>query len=364
MSESPFPPPRRVLWEITNRCDLQCDHCLVSANDHVEDELSTDEALALVDQMAALGVQAVSLTGGEPFLRKDWLKIAARVRDRGLKLRFSTNGHLIDDATMDRLVSLETESISVSIDGLKETHDRIRHPRSRSGSFSSFDRVVEVIAQLVSKPIIVSVRTTILHDNLHELEALHCLLKTLHVDRWVLQLGHPTGRLTGDEPAERCRVIQPSELPTLASFIVDKSDDPILQPRAFNSIGYFGKKEPLLRKSGHDKGYPLWNGCSCGKTVIGIEPAGGVKGCANQVGEPFVVGNIRKESLATIWNDRARWFWLTKDPARMSGYCKDCALSGICGGGCTTLAFRSTGEFFNNPYCLRRIERDIEGTKT
>jgi radical SAM protein with 4Fe4S-binding SPASM domain len=92
---------------------------------------------------------------------------------------------------------------------------------------------------------------------------------------------------------------------------------------------------------------------------VGIEPNGDIKGCANQVGEPFVVGNVCNEPLREIWEDRARWFWLHPAPEQMTGECAGCALAKFCHAGCTTLAYRSTGEFFNNPYCLRRIEKNL-----
>ena len=93
---------------------------------------------------------------------------------------------------------------------------------------------------------------------------------------------------------------------------------------------------------------------------MGIAPNGDVKGCANQIGAPFVVGNLRVEPLADIWRDRSRWHWLDPSPEQMSGPCAGCALSEVCGAGCTALAYSASGELFNNPFCARAIAASVE----
>ena len=356
MSKKRIKPPYRALWEITWRCDLRCEHCLVEGGTPATEELSTEQALKLADDLAELGVSAVSLTGGEPFLRKDWRQIAARVRSHGMLLRFSANGHLLDEDRIKALVDLDTESFSVSLDGIKATHDTIRHGPEGTRGTSSFDRVLAAIDLLSATPILVSVRTTVTKQNIDELPALHAILKKHRVQRWILQLGHRTGRLAAKG---LCDPIEPAQLHQISEFVVENSSDPVLQPRAFNNIGYLGRTEPVLRKSGRPTKNPIWRGCQCGVNTLGIEPDGGIKGCANQVGEPFVVGNVLRESLAEIWQDRKRWHWVNPQPEQMTGECAGCALAKICGAGCTVLAYRSSKELFNQPYCLRRIEKTM-----
>jgi radical SAM protein with 4Fe4S-binding SPASM domain len=127
-----------------------------------------------------------------------------------------------------------------------------------------------------------------------------------------------------------------------------------------NTIGYLGPQEPLLRRSGTAGRRGFWQGCGCGRTSVGISPQGDIKGCANQVTAPFIVGNVRSERLATIWQDRERWHWLDPTLEQMRGDCARCALNRVCGAGCTALAYSASGELFDNPYCLRRISRAKE----
>jgi radical SAM protein with 4Fe4S-binding SPASM domain len=346
-------PPRRALWEITWRCDRRCSHCLVRGGAPKGSELNTREALDLVDQLADLVVPVVSLTGGEPFLRGDWREIAERTRARGMRLRFSTNGHLLDADTVRALVDLGTESVSVSLDGAKETHDRLRPGPVGD---SSFDLVLAALRRLRSTPINAGAITTVSRQNFAELPRVHAILKEHGVRRWLVQLAHRTGRLADRGTPGACDPIDPAQLHLVAEFITTNARDPVLAPRAAHNIGYLGGSEPVLRGSGRT-GHPLWRGCRCGVSSIGIEPDGGIKGCANQVGAPFVVGNIRDEALERIWRDGSRWHWLDPSPERMTGACTGCALAAVCQAGCTVLALRSSGAMFDNPYCLRRIER-------
>jgi radical SAM protein with 4Fe4S-binding SPASM domain len=348
------PPPYRALWEITWRCDLRCAHCLVDAGaaEPAGAESTTDEALDTVDQLAALGVRVVSLTGGEPLLRGDWEQIAARVRERGMGLRFSTNGHLASADVVARFVDLGVDLVAVSIDGVRDTHDALRQgPDGRS----SYDRVVAAVARLRAAAIPVQAITTVTRANLDELPPIHADLKALGVAQWLVQLAHPTGRARA-AAGTRFAPLEPAEVPRVAAFVVAAASDPVLAPAAHNTLGYLGRDEPILRGSGR-RGHPVWAGCSCGRTSVGIEPDGGVKGCANQVGAPFVVGSLRNETLRDIWDDAARWRWLSRDPADATGPCAGCALFRRCGGGCSAMAYRTTGSFFGTDRCLRDRER-------
>src|SRR5579862_7336687 len=84
--------PVYAVWEVTLKCDLACRHCGSRAGRARPDELSTGEALGLVDQMADLGVREVTLIGGEAYLRSDWLDIIRAVRKRGMLCTTTTGG--------------------------------------------------------------------------------------------------------------------------------------------------------------------------------------------------------------------------------------------------------------------------------
>ena len=356
-------PPGRALWEFTWRCDLRCVHCLVDGGRAHPRELDTDEALSLVDQIAALGVRYVTLSGGEPLLRKDWKIVARRVRARGMGLRLSTNGNLLDEPVLAELLALRTEQVVLSLDGPRQVHDEIRRPggSKRAGEPSPFEQTMRVLALLRDTPIEATVITSVMRSNLEHLGEIRRLLGVAGTNRWIVQLAHATGRMRNGASAGAPRLLLlPEQMERLAAILLGLIREPGLTPQVFNSVGYLSKEEPLLRSAGRARATPFWRGCHCGLTTMGIEPDGGIKGCANQVGAPFVVGNIRHEPLQAIWDDSDRWHWLKPDPTRMTGVCQGCVLAGFCCGGCTALAFSSTGELFANPYCLRSV-RDETG---
>ncbi len=343
------PVPRRGVWEITWRCDLRCEHCLVDAGPPAKDELDTARALELVDELAELGTRFVTLTGGEPLVRRDWRQIARRVHERSMTLRLSTNGHRVDAEVLAFLEELDCEVLVVSVDGLGCQHEQVRRgttPRSRR----SLPRVLRALDLLRGSPIRSSVITSVTALNLEQLPDIHALLKEHGVQEWQVQLAHRTGRGRAAP-----FLMPPQSLPRLIELLVGMVDDPVLPPKVHNSIGYLGRNEPLLRPSGRGARNAFWTGCSCGLTSLGIEPDGGIKGCASQVGAPFVVGHVTREPLRVIFEDRPRFHWLKPGPERMSGDCADCAFKGLCGAGCTALAYGSSGELFDNPYCSRRV---------
>src|SRR5262245_34206070 len=126
--------PVHAVWEITLACDLKCTHCGSRAAKPRPDELSTDEALDIVAQLARLGCLAVTLIGGEAYLRKDWTTIIRAIRDAGMMPTMQTGARNLTDARLEAAVEAGLASIGVSIDGTRETHDELRGVR---GSFDN-----------------------------------------------------------------------------------------------------------------------------------------------------------------------------------------------------------------------------------
>jgi MoaA/NifB/PqqE/SkfB family radical SAM enzyme len=137
--------PNSITVELTFRCNLSCQMCPLDiprvmynrANheyvaERKKEEMTTAEVLALVDDIATMGVKQITLTGGESFLRTDIFEILTRVKERGLKCCVNTNGWFLGKPQAKRLVEMGVDSLSISVDGPNETHDFIRR---REGSF-------------------------------------------------------------------------------------------------------------------------------------------------------------------------------------------------------------------------------------
>ena len=114
-----------VVWNVTSACNLKCTHCY-AATEEAPDELNTEEALGVIDDLAAFGCPVLLFSGGEPFVRPDILTLAKYAAFKGLRVVFSTNGTLIDAKMAAEIKAIGASYAGISIDGMEEVHDRFR----------------------------------------------------------------------------------------------------------------------------------------------------------------------------------------------------------------------------------------------
>jgi radical SAM protein with 4Fe4S-binding SPASM domain len=154
--------------------------------------------------------------------------------------------------------------------------------------------------------------------------------------------------------------IAPEQLPEVADFIVSAKSRGKVYIDVGDNVGYFGRQEIELRRGAEPALFGFWCGCSAGCLTVGIEANGNVRGCLSLQSGRFVEGNLRSESLESIWR-RPGSFRYTRcfRPEDLHGYCAGCEYGEICRGGCTFMAFGATGSPHNNPYCLYRVENAL-----
>jgi len=305
--------------------------------------------LGVATQLADLGCHEVMLTGGEPLVRPDWAVIAEQLIRLGLKVVVISNGMRLGRQVIDRMVSMGVKGVSLSLDGDRTVHDRIRLPAH--GSASSYDAALTAIRLAVASPLRTAVITQVHRGNIDDLARMYDELASLGVDLWQVQICMPLGRLL--EHREQY-LIPPEQIVTLQERLAGLIRDGRLRIAVADNIGYYGRHEPLLRGSvmGVES---FWAGCIAGCQVLGICPNGDVKGCPSHPRE-FVVGNLRQTPLATIWRETERFAYDTRWDARLlEGHCRTCPLNWLCRAGCTSMAYAVTGTIYDNPYCLRRF---------
>ena len=132
---------RDCVWEITLACCFSCRHCGSSGGKARPDELTGKECLDLADQLADLGCERVALIGGEVFMRSDWDRIADRLVTKGVRTSIITNGFQMSETLVSRIREIGIESVAVSLDGMKEHHDRLRQPGSFARAEAAIDRL-------------------------------------------------------------------------------------------------------------------------------------------------------------------------------------------------------------------------------
>jgi radical SAM protein with 4Fe4S-binding SPASM domain len=337
--------PVYAVWEITLRCDLACRHCGSRAGRSRPDELTTEEALDLVRQMADLGVKEVTVIGGEAYLRDDWTDIVRAVRGAGMICTMTTGGRGL---TLERARAAKEagmESTSVSVDGLESTHDALRGVRG------SFESAMDAIKNLRAAGISASANTQIGRQSLREIPELFELLIEAGIRAWQVQLTVAMGR-AADEPHLLLEPYHVLEVMPMLARIKARADEAKVRLWPGNNIGYFGPYETLLRGTlprGH------MASCGAGRSTLGVEANGDIKGCPSLPTADYVGGNIRENTLRDIW-ERAAPLRFTRDRTvkDLWGYCGDCYYADTCRAGCSWTSHVLFGRPGNNPYCHHR----------
>ncbi len=341
-----------AVWEITLKCNLACGHCGSRAGDKRDDELSTVEALDLVHQMADVGINEVTLIGGEAYLRRDWLEIAREVSKSGMRCTMTTGGYGISAELARRMKDAGIKTVSVSVDGLAKTHDRLR------GKLGSWAFCFKAIENLRAAGVSVGTNTQINRRSAHELPLLYEKLRDAGAIAWQIQLTVPMGNAADNDDV----LLQPHELLELypmIAYLFQRGHREGLKVQPGNNIGYFGPYERMLRGHGHSHEYSFFSGCQAGLRTLGIEADGAIKGCPSLPTSAYTGGNIRKKSLREIVTSTPELtFNETQGTERatehMWGFCKGCEFAEVCRGGCNWTAHVFFDRRGNNPYCHHR----------
>ncbi|OUL25701.1 nif11-class peptide radical SAM maturase 3 [Nostoc sp. RF31YmG] len=338
-----------AVWEITLKCNLACQHCGSRAGHTRAKELSTEEALDLVRQMAEVGITEVTIIGGEAFLRPDWLEIAQAITKVGMLCGMTTGGYGITLDTAHKMKEAGIHVVSVSVDGLEATHDRIR------GRQGSWQWAFKTMSHLKQAGIPFGCNTQINRLSAPEFPRIYEHLRDAGIFAWQIQLTVPMGNAADNSEI----LLQPYELldvyPMIAR-VAQRAKQEGVQVQPGNNIGYYGPYERFLR--GGDA-WSFWQGCSAGLSALGIEADGAIKGCPSLPTTAYTGGNIRDRSLHSIIEETEELRFnlgagTPKGTEHLWGFCKTCEFAELCRGGCSWTAHVFFDKRGNNPYCHHR----------
>ncbi len=308
--------PSSINIEITYRCNEFCIFCASNAGVPEENELTEAEIDTLLDEVISLRVQPVTITGGEPLLRKDLvLHMVQRVSQAGLKPNLLTNGTLLDASTARQLKDSGINFVQVSLDGAcPETNDTLRR---RKGGFME---AVRGIRALKEAGIDFSISTVLTKDNFSEMDAIN-------------QLGKELGALVSLAPVS----------PAGRGF----NRELLLTPRQIcESFCYTHETEDneiSMLAIPRER-------CSIGTSPV-VTPTGEVYPCMLVKYEPLKLGNIRVSTLTEIWQNSPVLKELYQLTVHKLEPCKTCENKLFCGGGCRGHAFAYHGTVYkNDPY--------------
>jgi len=318
-----------VVFNCTAACNLACAHCYSSSTAAAgRDELTTAEAVALLDDLAAAGTPVVLFSGGEPLLRADLPDLVAHAAGAGLRAVISTNATAITAEVASRLARAGAGYVGVSIDGLRERHDRFR------GRAGAFDAALAGLDHCRAAGVKVGLRMTLTAGNVADLDGVLDLIRDRQVPRvcfYHLVYAGRGGGLRGDDldhPAARRvldRIIDfAADSPADVLTVDNHADGPYLVLRMLREAS--GRAEDalaLLRLNG---------GNASGVRLGCVRPNGDV--LPDQFSAGWVLGNVRERPFSEIWTDASNELLarLRERPRRLTGRCERCRWLDVCNG--------------------------------
>ena len=320
-----------VMWNITRHCNLNCDHCYIDATEAAAEELKLEEGIRLIDELAALKIPMLILTGGEPLLSRNFYAYAFHAREVGLRTVISTNGTLITPEVARLLREAEVRYVGVSLDSCRpEAHDRFR------GVKGAYDRAIEGLANAREAGLKTGLRVTLTKDNWHEVPALLDLALELGVPRFCLYHLVPVGR--GAEISDRD--VSAEERRSVIRFLAEAAVE--LKDREIEILSTDSpmdgayllemlKDDPQRREQAR-KLLKSSGGCTAGVKVANINHRGDVHPCHFM--PEVVVGNVRERPFRDIWIDgpTPELLELRDIRSHLKGACADCEYLDVCGG--------------------------------
>jgi heme d1 biosynthesis radical SAM protein NirJ len=358
------PPGPVVIWNLIRRCNLACKHCYsISADTDFPGELTTAEVFAVMDDLKAFGVPVLILSGGEPLLRPDIFEISARARAMGFYVGLSTNGTLIDDALIGRIAAIGYDYVGISIDGLRETHDRFRR---MEGAYDASIRGLRLCRDAGLK---VGLRFTMTQDNAVELPAMLDLMAIEGIEKFYFSHLNYAGRGNINRQDDVMLKTTRRAMDLLfdsswhytrrgirKEFVTGNND-----ADGVYLLSWVRKHFPQLEDHMRAK-LAQWGGNSSGVNIANIDNLGNVH--PDTMWWHYNLGNVKQRPFSQIWPDTSDPLMagLKASPRRIEGRCGLCRYFDICGGNTRVRAHQLTGNpWAEDPACyLRDGELGIE----
>lgn len=287
--------------DVTYRCNERCVHCYLDHEDH--GEMTTDEIKSVLDQLAEAGTFFLSLSGGEVFMRRDFLDLVAHARHLLFNLKVKTNAVMIREREAQQLRNLGVEQVQISIYSHRpEVHDAITKLPG------SLRRTIEAIRFLKAQGLKVSVANVLMTANLSDHKGVQALARELGVQYQIDPTVTP--KMDGDRSILGLRV------------------PGTILPEVFHDETLVGNVEEFCApppKPGDDimDGLP----CSAGHTACYISPYGEVYPC---VQFPINCGNVREQRFIDIWRNSPQFAEVRSIRARDLHTCSGCGHVGTC----------------------------------
>lgn len=355
-----------VVWNSTKTCNLKCRHCYMSSDSKkYQDELTTEEAKAFIDDLADFHVPVLLFSGGEPLIRPDFFELAEYAQKKGVRPTLSTNGTLITREVAARIKDIGVGYVGISLDGLQDVNDKFR------GVEGAFEKAMAGIQNCVAVGQRVGLRFTINHHNIQELDNIFDFIERENINRvcfyHLVYSGRGHAMQDQDVTAEQSRLAMDTIIRRTKDFedrglekeilTVDNHCDGVYMYLKAVAEGNDAQAEQI-------KKYISMNGGNRSGIAFGeVDPFGYVH--PDQFTQHHTFGNVRDRKFSEIWQDTSHPIMagLKDRKPLLKGRCAKCRFLDNCNGNFRTRAEAVTGDFWeSDPSCyLTDEEIGIEG---
>ncbi len=363
--------PVVIVWNFTNKCNLNCLHCHQDSSPTSSySELTTRQAFRVIDNMSNAGVAVLTFSGGEPLMRKDIYDVIKRADDSGMLCTIATNGTLVTKAVARKLAKAGVRRVEIGLDGARaETHEFLRNT---PGCFEATTKAIKNCADVGFDELAV---TMTLHSrNINELEETMALAESLGATRFYLNRLIPAGRgakahfldVSAEEKIRALNVLYDKfyrsvkdgrgmqcysrEMTYYARLAYERSKGEVFTV----SEALSGYEKMFREKYGSEIAKIVrrlaahFSGCSAGLTYAGVTASGDLIPCVPA--SSVKLGNLLEQNLEELWIHSELLNYI-RNRRELKGSCQVCTYNYICGG-CRFTAYIACGDWLGpDPSC-------------
>jgi heme d1 biosynthesis radical SAM protein NirJ len=350
----PKPKAPVVIWNLIRRCNLTCKHCYsISADKDFPNELSTQQAFKILEDLKQFGVSVLILSGGEPLLRKDIFEISQRAKEMGFYIGLSTNGTLIDENNIENIAKMNYDYVGISLDGIEETHDKFRRLK---GAYQSSLNAVRLCKENGIK---IGIRFTLTQDNQHDFNAVLNLLETENIDKFYLSHLNYAGRGNKNRKTDVFHQLSRQAMDN----IFERAWNGLQNNKNYEFVSGNNDADGVYLLMWVQKHFPEyaknleqklihWGGNASGMNISNIDNLGYVH--PDTFWWNYNLGNVKERPFSEIWQDISDPLMagLKQRPRPLKGRCGKCRFQAICNGNTRVRAYQLTNDFWaEDPGC-------------
>jgi putative heme d1 biosynthesis radical SAM protein NirJ2 len=321
-----------ISWNVTNECNLYCEHCYRNAGKEAENELTTEEGLSLLSEIAKAGFKLMVFSGGEPLIRKDILDLTKHAVDVGLRPVYGSNGVLLTRDMAHDLKAAGGTAVAISLHMIDE-----KKLDEFCGAPGTFKKSIQAMENCKDAGLPFQVNTTVFGRNIEEVEELCDLAQSLGAKSHHVLFLVPTGRAENIEEES----LREKEYEQLIRRLLKKRQDTSFDIKPTCAPQFMRIAKQLDIDVGRYN-----RGCLAGISYCSIIPNGDVWPCPYL---PMKIGNVRETPFSEIWANNKVFKELRT--LNYTGKCGDCEFNSSCGGCRARAYFYYDDIMAHEPWC-------------